>query len=102
MRSVPDFVQLLKERKFPIEDMRMSVVEKHDDQEILWGIVTLVDEGHFTLEWKFRDCLLSCIAHLKVGRALHCLPYCLGLKSHGIMNMDCDHAKRLQVICTIR
>ena len=102
MRNVPDFVQLLKERNLPIEDMQMEVVEKFDGKEVYRGIITLLDEQHFTLEWKLWECFLSCIAHLRFREMLSLWPHCFGLRDDEVLKIDCEHAKRLQVIRTIQ
>ena len=101
MCNVPEFIQLLKERKFPIEDMRMEVIEKRDGEDIYMGVITIVDEHHFTVEWNLWRCFLSCIANLRFQKLLHIMPYCFGLNRDPI-DVECEHARRIQVIRTIK
>ena len=98
MCNVPEFVRLLKDRKFPIEGMRMEVIEYLGEEDMHKGVITLMDEEHFTLEWNLWECLLSCLAHFRFRDVLtKFIPYCLGFRPNGIMHIDCDHAKKLWV-----
>lgn len=103
MRNVPEFVQLLIERKYPIEGMRMEVMEQPDSDESYRGIITLTDEKHFTLEWRKRQCMLSCLARLQFRKMITTfLPHFLRLRSNEVMDIDCEHARKLRVLRAIR
>lgn len=102
MHNVPEFVQLCRERKFPIEGMRMEVIDIRDEGEEHKGIITLLDEEQFMLEWCKWDCFLSLLAHLKFKQIfLEFLPYCLWAKRSSVIEMHCEKAKKLEVVRAI-
>lgn len=110
MHNVPQFIQLCVERKFPIEGIRMEVIDVRDEGDEHKGIITLLDERHFVLEWCKWDCFLALLAHLKFGSMFmefipycvtECLPHYLGIKEYDTMEVKCDRACKLRVVRSI-
>lgn len=102
--NVPQFVQLLRERQFPIDGMRMEVIDtvagKCNGHK---GIITMMGEEQFSMEWCRWDCFLRLLAHFEFAHLLKVfLPYCLGLREHGPYEVDSERGLELQVIRAVK
>lgn len=102
--NVPEFVQLLRERKYPVDGMRMEVLDHSDGHvENTKGIITMIEEDKFELKWCRRHCLLACLAHLKWKQLLgYFIPYCCGLRPMQAFDVDSDRGRTLQVVMVIK
>lgn len=102
--NVPEFVQLLKERKYPVDGMRMEVIDHSDGcAENTKGIITMLDEDKFELTWCRRHCLLAMIAQLQWRRLFgYFLPYCFGFFGMQPFEVESDRGRTLQVVMVIK
>jgi len=104
MHNIQQFVQLLKDRKFPIEGMRMEVQEITSDGSIGYkGIVTLHSEETFTLKWCNWHCFLSLVSQLRWSDIFtKLIPCCLGITKEECHQVDSEFSRTLEVLRSIK
>ena len=101
--DVPTFVELCRERNYPMEGMRLAVLDRQEGcVKGTKGTITLDGDGSFVLRWSKRHCLMLFLSGLHWERLWdHCL-YCLGLRAAGRFPLDGPRGRTLLVVRSIR
>lgn len=101
--NVPQYVELLKKRKFPIDGMQIEVIANVEEARDFKGIITMNGEDQFSLSWCKRDCFLLLFSSLDWKCILnYWLPYCLGLRKLGSYEVCSTMGERLHVVRFIK
>jgi len=102
--NVPQFVALLKERKFPVDGMQLEVVATADEEtDGFRGIITMEGEDWFSLQWCKWDCFLILLSTMDMKRMFKCfLPYCLGLCKKDSFEVGSEMGMKLRVVRSIK
>lgn len=102
--NVPQFIALLKERKFPIDGMQMEVIANNTNgTNGFKGIITMESEECFSLSWCRWECFLLLLSALNWKHMLnYLLPYCCGMLKMPQHPVDSDMGRELNVIRSIK
>ncbi len=101
--NIPDFIELLRERAYPIDGMRMEVLGKTPNGTQFKGIITMEGEDKFELKWCRWECFLLLFAALEWGYIFkYLIPYCLGFRKMELHEVNSKMGLELQVLRTIR